>query len=244
MPDGGRLDIETTSVNLIAPDSPAWESFVPGDYVRLRISDTGFGMDQQTAEQIFEPFFTTKPSDKGTGLGLSTVHGIVVQHGGSISVRSKPGEGTCFQILLPTVVEDALDIGEEEDEAIATGSACLLVVEDDDRMRELLDRALVRRGYQALVCENGEKALAILAQRDAPVDLLLTDVVMPGINGRDLYSRALQTNPDLKVLYMSGHTRDILSHRGIEEGTVQLIEKPFSIRNLTVKIEEVLGRPR
>ena len=240
MPDGGQLTIRTEVVKLLEPETPLWESFVPGDYLLLRISDTGTGMDQETVENIFEPFFTTKPADKGTGLGLSTVHGIVVQHGGCIRVDSTPGKGTTFKILLPAVRAEA-DVLVDKEEQSTGSAASLLVVEDDDRMRDLLKRALERRGFNVTVCHNGESALAMLGNMLDLVDLLITDVVMPGMNGRELYERALKLKTSLKVLYMSGHTRDILSHRGVEGGTVQLIEKPFSINNLTKKIQDILG---
>ena len=238
MADGGTLVIETAPVTLLRPESPSWESFSPGEHVRIRISDTGIGMAPELVERIFEPFFTTKPVDQGTGLGLSTVHGIIVQHGGAISVSSEPGQGTVFQILLPSAQARPVEADDEE-LRVETSSGTVLVVEDDDRLRELLVRALSRRGYTLHASENGSKALEFLETHGAAIDLLLTDVVMPGINGRELYERARRKYPGLKVLYMSGHDRDILSRRGIEEGTVQLIEKPFSINNLVIKLREI-----
>jgi two-component system, cell cycle sensor histidine kinase and response regulator CckA len=242
MPDGGTLTFTTAFL----ADSPARvfskdrNAEHPGS-VTLEVGDTGEGMEPQIIEQIFEPFFTTKSVDKGTGLGLSTVHGIIQQHGGTIDVISTPGVGTSFRLGFPVVTEKVLVKEDADREPSSGGSECILIVEDEDHLRELLCSALGRQGYRVLSSSAGDAALEILELAPEKVDLLLTDVVMPGINGKELYHRAVGKRPDLKVLYMSGHNDEIISRRGILEEGIWFIEKPFSVKTLNQKIREVLS---
>ncbi len=242
MPDGGTLTF-TTTFSTASPASVVTRGQVESrrGNVILEVVDTGEGMAPQTLEQIFDPFFTTKSVDKGTGLGLSTVHGIIQQHGGAIDVISTPGAGTSFRILLPVVTEKVLTEEDAGSEPSRGGSECILIVEDEDHLRELLCSALGRQGYRVLSSGAGDAALKILEQAPENVDLLLTDVVMPGMNGKELYHQAVGKRPDLKVLYMSGHNDEIISRRGILEDGMWFIEKPFSMKTLNQKIREVLS---
>ncbi|MEE4137370.1 MAG: ATP-binding protein, partial [Desulforhopalus sp.] len=242
MPDGGTLTFSTSLVT----GSPVrvFSQDRNEDHlgkVMLEVGDTGEGMEPETLEQIFEPFFTTKSVDKGTGLGLSTVHGIIQQHGGTIDVISTPGLGTSFRLGFPVVTEKVLRQEDAGSEPSTGGSECILVVEDEDHLRELLCSALGRQGYRVLSSGAGDTALKILEHAPEKVDLLLTDVVMPGMNGKELYHRAVGRRPELKVLYMSGHNDEIISRRGILEDGLWFIEKPFSIKTLNQKIREVLS---
>ena len=240
MPDGGALTIETGLASLDDEYPKRHPGVVPGQYVMLSVSDTGSGMDDETLDRLFEPFFSTK-GEKGTGLGLATVYGIVKQHNGNIYVYSEPEMGTTFKIYLPTAAETP-----EETEPVnaskpaSKGGETILLVEDNDQVRQLGRTLLERQGYKMLVAENGEIALKILASHDGVVDLLFTDVVMPGMNGKELYEKAVQEYPDLKVLYMSGYTDNIIAHRGVLKKGIKMIQKPFSVDGLIAKIREVL----
>jgi CheY-like chemotaxis protein len=197
-------------------------------------------MDDETLKQIFEPFFSTK-GNLGTGLGLATAYGIVKQHGGNIRVYSKPGMGTTFTIYLPAAENEPLDSPAAK--KIVTelkGTETVLLVEDDRVVRELAENILHLHGYDVLVAEDSASALEILKNREAPVHLMLTDVVMPGMNGSELYNLAVKHHPGLKVLYMSGYPDDVIAHRGVLNKGVQFIQKPFTVRKLAAKIREVL----
>ena len=244
MPDGGVMTFETQEVELDEAYAATHQGVKPGRYVMLAVSDTGHGMDAETLEHIFEPFFTTKEQDRGTGLGLATVYGIVKQHRGNIWAYSEPGKGTTFKVYLPVAqrgeaaVEKKASSVESSEER---GTGTVLLVEDDRQVRELIETMLSRQGYEVLSAVNGEEALSILEGRRGGVDLLLTDVIMPGINGKELYKKAVSIAPGLKVIYMSGYTENIIAHRGIlEEGTV-FIQKPFAVKDLTKKVREVMG---
>ncbi len=241
MPQGGRLTIETAEVELDRGYVAGHVPTQPGRYVLLAISDTGVGMDGATKARLFEPFFTTKEPGRGTGLGLATVYGIVKQSGGYIWVYSELGHGTTFKIYLPRVAELA-----EAPESTrgtptpARGSETVLVVEDQDEVRELTKRVLEARGYAVLAAPNGAEALEIVDRHPTPIHLMITDVVMPGMNGREVAQLACARRSDLKVLFVSGYTGEaVLQHRLLEPG-VAFLQKPFTPDALARKTREVL----
>ncbi|PIY20275.1 MAG: hybrid sensor histidine kinase/response regulator, partial [Deltaproteobacteria bacterium CG_4_10_14_3_um_filter_60_8] len=244
MPAGGKLTIETRNVELATAQATQRLVVPPGSYVLLAVTDTGEGMDAATRGRIFEPFFTTKELGKGTGLGLSSVYGIVKQSGGSLWVYSEVGRGTTFKIYLPRVDEEQVRVEEQARatgvEVPARGVETLLVVEDEGAVRNLAARVLTAAGYQVLTAVNGEEALVLLEDRQGPVHLLLTDVVMPGMGGRELAARLATNWPDLKVLFMSGYTNNAIVHHGVLDEGTQFIGKPFSVMELTRKVREVL----
>ena len=240
MPEGGQLTIETSNVYLDEEYTKSHQSAKPGRHVMLAISDTGHGMGEETQEHIFEPFFSTK-GEHGTGLGLSTVYGIVKQHGGNIWVYSEPGRGTTFKIYLP--VADTLEAEEKarpEQSLDLKGSETILIVEDNDQVRHLAKSVLSRNGYRVLDAKDGGEALEILGGYEGPVHLLLSDVVLPGMNGKELYQEALEMRPSIKVLYMSGYTGNVIAHRGVLDEGVQFIQKPFTVHGLATKVRELL----
>jgi PAS domain S-box-containing protein len=241
MPAGGLLTIRTANEHgaVNANDGDGRSS--GGDSVVLEISDSGCGMDEATASQIFEPFFTTKGEGKGTGLGLATVYGIVKQSGGSISVRSAPEMGTTFRILFP--VADAVDPAQlihEKPEKSDAGSETILLVEDDNSVRDLAQRVLEMRGYTVLPALHGADALRIASGRDIRIDLVVTDVVMPGMNGREFVEALHGRAPGIPVLYMSGYTNDDIIRRGLTDSSVAFLQKPFSAKSLTSLVRSVL----
>jgi len=241
MPDGGRITIQTSDV--VVDDSERREhTFLePGRYVLLSVSDTGLGMNEETQSRIFEPFFTTKDKGKGTGLGLSTVYGIVKQSGGYIVTQSEVGRGTTFRIYLPRV-EDAEEQGETKRIAAqaAGGSETVLLVEDEESVRELVKLTLSSRGYAVLEAEHGEAGLEVAANHSGVIDILITDVVMPGMGGRALAQEMQRTHPKLKVLYLSGYTEDAVIQGVLEAGTA-FLQKPFTLQALSRKVRDVLN---
>ncbi|MBS3754368.1 MAG: response regulator [Desulfobacterales bacterium] len=244
MPNGGRLTIETAAADLDDTYTAARPDIRPDRHLMLAVSDTGFGMDEETRTLLFEPFFSTK-GEQGTGLGLSTVYGIVKQHGGSIWADSEPDAGTAMKIFLPaaddcTAAED--NTRQDTEGSFSEGSETLLLAEDDPQVRELAHAVLTRQGYTVLASENGDIAMKVMAQHEGPVHLLLTDVVMPEINGRELFAKIAKKHPGLKVLYISGYTADVVVNRGIPEKGAAFLQKPFSIKDLTAKVREVLDR--
>jgi two-component system cell cycle sensor histidine kinase/response regulator CckA len=244
MPSGGRLTLETANVELDQEYCRTHSDATPGPYVMLEVSDTGTGMDEPTLERVFEPFFTTKARDKGTGLGLSMVYGTVRQSNGSISVHSEPGKGTSFKIFLPrlkTKVQEAAPA--TADLASSSGSATILVVEDEPSLQKLVARVLEDLGYRVFVAGTGAEALQLARQQGPALDLLLTDVVLPGdMQGNVLARDLLAMLPDLAVLYMSGYTRDAIVHAGRLDVGVDFLEKPFTPEALGNAVREVLGR--
>ena len=240
MPDGGTLVIETNSVEFTTEDVQGHFPAKPGLYVVLAVRDSGVGMDEQTKARIFEPFFTTKPRGKGTGLGLATVYGIVQQSGGFIRVCTEPGQGTTFRIYLPRVEKVA-----ELVEAAATpepgrGTETVLLVEDAAPVRGITRRVLERQGYTVVEAPDGETALSLAGRYQRPIHLLLTDVVMPAMNGRTLAARLKETRHDLKIIYMSGYTDDAVVRPGMAVRQVAYLQKPFTAEALARKVREVL----
>jgi len=241
MPDGGKLTIETRNVTLDDDYAATHAKVEPGCYVMLAVSDSGCGMNAETKRHLYEPFFTTKTPSKGTGLGLSTVYGIVKQHGGHIWVYSEPGEGATFKIYLPCVEEEAQKlVAKEESADIPRGTETVLVVEDEPTVRDVACRALENKGYKVLAASCAEDAEALAARHDAEIHLLLTDVVLPGRNGRELYEHLSARRPEMAVLYMSGYTSNAVVHHGmLDEGT-PFLHKPFNADALARKVREVL----
>jgi PAS domain S-box-containing protein len=241
MPSGGKLTIETSNVSLDDEYARFHAPLKTGSYVMLAISDTGAGMDSETQSHIFEPFFTTK-GPKGTGLGLSTVYGIVKQSGGYIWVYSEPGKGTTFKIYLPRVAEAAetpalVAIPAESTEP---GTETILLVEDEANLRYLARQYLEKQGYRVIEAADGAVAMQIAVAHEGVIHLLLTDVIMPGMNGRELAQRISEIRPNVKILYMSGYTENVIGRNGTLDAGVRLLQKPFSLRDLKSKVREVL----
>jgi signal transduction histidine kinase len=243
MPRGGTLIIETANVELSAEYAGRHIGVDAGPYTLLAVSDTGTGMDDATKARIFEPFFTTKETGKGTGLGLSIVYGIIKQSGGEILVYSEPGHGTAFKIYLPVVAAapEVLRHVAEEREIIPAFESVLLV-EDEPQVRSLTRTMLTSRGYHVLEAASASDALKLIGEQDRPIDLLLTDIVMPGMNGADLAREATATRPAIRVLFMSGYTEGGVIDRGVLDSDTPFIPKPFTLGALDRKIREVLGR--
>jgi len=241
MPHGGEIILEIDPVFLDAETLQLRPDVTPGSYVRLTVSDTGLGMDAQTQEKIFEPFFTTKEQGKGTGLGLSTVFGVVKQSGGHIWVYSEVGHGTAFKLFFPRIEEAPVE-PEIPDERTNPGGETILVVEDQPEVRQFIQRALESHGYRILTAGDAEEAQALSRRFSSSIHLLLTDMVMPGINGRELAKRLLVSRSAMRVLFMSGYTEDVVVHKGILESGIEFIQKPFSAREIADRVAEILNR--
>jgi len=242
MPKGGKLTIETANLELDEVYARNHIAVTPGRYVMLSVSDTGVGMTPEVRDRVFEPFFTTKEKDKGTGLGLSTVYGIVKQIGGNIWVYSELGQGTTFKIYLPRV-DEPLDVwGEKVVEEIPRGNETILIVEDDETVRKLAMRILKRQGYMVLEAHDVDEAFQICEDMKEPIRLILTDVVMPQLSGRQLVEQIRQVRQDFKVLYMSGYADNAIVHHGVLEKGMNFIQKPFTLEGLARKIREVLDK--
>jgi CheY-like chemotaxis protein len=242
LPEGGTLAIETANAILTEADAFR-QDLAPGRYATMAVHDTGVGMDAEMQAHIFEPFFTTKETGKGTGLGLATVLGIVEQSGGEIRCRSELGRGTTFQIFLPAVAE-ALDQGAGPAGGLTKapkGSEVILMVEDEDSVRKLGRVILEASGYEVLDARNGREGLALCEIHPGRIDLLLTDVVMPELGGRELAQGALKLRPGMKVMFLSGHTQDVILKEGVEKGTA-FLRKPFAPVELAQKVREVLDK--
>jgi two-component system cell cycle sensor histidine kinase/response regulator CckA len=244
MPGGGQLAIETANVELDEGYAAGRKEVAPGSYVRLAVADTGTGMDESTRDRLFEPFFTTKRA--GTGLGLASVYGAVKQSGGHITVYSEPGQGSTFKIYLPRVARGS---GEPAPAAFASaapargGSETILLVEDDALVSSLARDELEERGYAVLAAGSAEEGLGLSASIRGKIHLLLTDIVLPGMNGKELYGRARALQPDLRVLYVSGYTVDAIVHKGVLEKGTAFLAKPFTPDALCAKVREVLDAP-
>jgi signal transduction histidine kinase len=246
MPTGGKLTITTANVKLDESYVDRRVVVQPGSYVQLSVTDTGSGMDELTQSRIFEPFFTTKEVGKGTGLGLATVYGVVKQSGGYIWVHSEPGHGTAFKIYLPMVealAETPARVQPREEPL--RGSGTILIVEDDASLREVTCEFLKSSGYTVLEAESPDEALRAVERHDGPIDLLLTDMILPKMNGRELAARLGAARPGMKILYVSGYTDGIVradAQRVLEPG-LAFLQKPYTRYALTQKVREVLERP-
>jgi PAS domain S-box-containing protein len=245
MPSGGKLTIETSNVTLDEAYARFHAPLPPGDYVMVAISDTGNGMDNETQSHIFEPFFTTKGT-KGTGLGLSTVYGIVKQSGGYIWVHSEVSRGTTFKIYLPRVAstgEAATQVAVPVDyRKVEPGRETILLVEDEPNLRYLARQYLEKQGYRVIEAADGAVAVQIAVAHEGVIHLLLTDVIMPGMNGRELAQRISEIRPNVKILYMSGYTENVIGQNGTLDAGVRLLQKPFNLRDLKSVVREVLDK--
>jgi PAS domain S-box-containing protein len=241
--DVGKITIETGVSTFDRAYCAANTEFIPGDYVLLAVSDNGCGMDKETVAQVFEPFFTTKGGDKGTGLGLATVYGIVRQNNGFINVYSEPGHGTTFKIYLPRY-EDTPGIKPDEKEAslLCQGQETILLVEDEKSILKMTTILLEKQGYTVLAANTPADAIKLAEKYADEIHLLMTDVVMPDMNGRDLANTIAPYCPNLKILYMSGYTANVIAHHGVLDEGVNFINKPFSVSSLSAKLREVLNK--
>ena len=245
MPDGGKLTVETANVDADEELVARHEGLTPGRYVMLAVHDTGHGMDAETRSRLFEPFFTTKEQGKGTGLGLATVYGIVKQSGGYVVAESEPGKGTTFKVFL-----QRLEAGVDEAEPLVrvepeppSGTETVLLVEDEEVVRNLVREILERNGYAVLEARNGAEALALGQKSAQPIHLLVTDVVMPKMSGRELAERLVAIHPETRVLYMSGYTDGAIGQQGVLDPQTELLQKPFSFDDLAQKVRKVLDAP-
>lgn len=244
MPDGGLLSIETRNVDLDPLYTEHFLTLEPGAYVRLTVADTGIGMDEETLARIYEPFFTTKPKGHGTGLGLPTVYGIVQQSGGYISVYSEVGKGTTFHIYLPRVDKTLeQEGGEEEVGSALIGSETILLVEDEDGVRNLASMILQEAGYRLLAAGTPEEAMALERSHAGSIDLLLTDVIMPRMTGRDVAMNLARHRPEMPVVYMSGYTEDVIVFQQLLEMGAYLVEKPFYPNELLRMVRRAIEQP-
>ena len=242
MPDGGILTIATRCAIIDKPDRGQPPNCpAPGEYSTISVSDTGTGMESGVLDRVFDPFFTTKAAGEGTGLGLATVYGIVKQHGGYISAESTPGKGSRFQVYFPAVDQaPERDAQPKVPDTDARGTETILVVEDEEMVRDLTSNVLQRHGYVVLTAEDGETALAVAASCGQPIQLLLTDIVMPGMNGRELYEQLAPRQPGMKVLFMSGYLNEIVSDRSSPGADSAFLQKPFTVQTLTEKVRSIL----
>jgi len=241
MPGGGTLTIETRNVEVSDPGEGTPIAIPAGSYIKLMVTDTGSGMSETTRQQVFEPFFTTKALGGGTGLGLATVYGIVKQNGGWIDVQSELGAGTAFHIWLPRVSAAAVSESSGAPNGAAGGAQRLLVVDDQEDVRRFAVEVLESHGYSVLSAADAESALELIERHPDPIQLLVTDVVLPGINGRELARRLMTLRPTTQVLYMSGYTRDVIAARGVLDPSVSFLAKPYSPGELVAKVKEILA---
>jgi PAS domain S-box-containing protein len=243
MPGGGTLTLETASTQVDEAHAADHAGLHPGRYACLKVSDTGTGIPKDVIERVFEPFFTTKPKGEGTGLGLATAHGIIAQAGGTVRIYSEPGIGTTLTVLLPVTGQPGAAAAPGEAEPEHGGGQVVLVVEDEPAMREVTRRMLDRSGYRVLAVGSGAEAVDIVTSQPGHVDVLLTDIVMPKMLGKEVAERVRAAAPGTRVLFMSGFTQGLLSAQGALESGVSLIEKPFSRSALLAKLREVLTAP-
>jgi len=242
MPDGGRLTIETVNVKLDEEFCRSQVGAEPGDYVMLAVSDSGCGMDAETQAKIFEPFFSTKDKDQGVGLGLATVYGIVQQNNGFISVSSAVGAGTTFKVYFPQVREEVEKREDLRDDALPVGDETILLVEDEEMVRSLARRILESQGYRVIVAADGGEALQQCREYAGEIHLLLTDVVMPQMNGRQLQLWLAENRPKMRTLFMSGYTDDVIGYHGILEDGIDFLQKPFTVEQLVRRVRQALDR--
>jgi two-component system cell cycle sensor histidine kinase/response regulator CckA len=242
MPGGGKLTIETAQLRLDEEYARVHAGVRPGDYVLLAVSDTGLGMSNEVRAHIFEPFFTTKELGKGTGLGLAMVYGAVSQNGGRIEVYSEPGQGTTFKLYLPRADGPNAPPRPEPDEELPRGSETILLVEDDDAVRALAIQMLEQQSYRVHAFGAGAEALRALGELAEPIDLLITDVVMPGLNGRTLADRVKELRPAIKVLFTSGYTANVIVHHGVLKEGVEFLPKPYTLKSLARRVRDLLDK--
>jgi CheY-like chemotaxis protein len=241
MPEGGKLTLETANALLDEAYAQRHRPTEPGRYVMLSVTDTGHGMSPETQARIFEPFYTTKEVGKGTGLGLSMVYGIIKQSGGNIWVYSEPDRGTSFKIYLPRVDQPAESTGtENRPQTVQRGTETILLVEDDPQLRQLSSSVLSHCGYKVLTAAAPEEGVAICKENHRDIRLLVTDVVMPRMNGRQLAEQIQQITPNVKVLYISGYTSNAIVHYGVLDRGLWFLPKPFTLSALVAKVREVL----
>jgi CheY-like chemotaxis protein len=241
MPDGGTLIIET---ELVEFDSDYVRRHVfakPGKYMLISVTDTGNGMDANTKEKIFEPFYTTKDVGKGTGLGLSMVYGIVKQHNGYVNVYSEPGKGTTFKIYLPVIAREADKLVTAVLPPVTGGTETILIAEDAVMVRDLAKNILEEYGYHVIIAENGMDAIEVYRSNPG-IALLILDVIMPGKNGKEVYAEIRGSKPDIRALFMSGYTANIIHKKGILDSGTEFISKPFSPNAFLRKVREVLDK--
>jgi len=244
MPEGGKLTLETANAELDEAYTREHHPLEPGRYVMLCVSDTGLGMSAEVQARIFEPFFTTKEVGKGTGLGLSTVYGIIKQSGGHITVYSEVGHGTTFKLYLPRVDQPAQPrSGDSRANGVQRGNETILLVEDDPQLRQLSSSVLAHCGYKVLLASTPEEGLAVCKENRADIKLLVTDVVMPRMNGRQLAERIVEIVPEIRVLYISGYTNNAIVHYGVLDPGLWFLPKPFTLAALVAKVREVLDSP-
>jgi CheY-like chemotaxis protein len=244
MPTGGQLTVEVAAVELDDLYAATHPEVVPGPHVMIAISDTGAGMTAEVRERIFEPFYTTREGSGGTGLGLATVYGIVKQSGGSINVYSEPGHGSAFKVYLPRVFEPAEERPTPAEEVVAVeATETILVAEDDEAVRGIAVLALSRAGYEVIAAESGPMAMTLAAGHPGQIHLLVTDVVMGVMNGRQLAKELGQLRPDMRTLFVSGYAENTIVHHGVLDEGVSFLPKPFTPTALVRKVREVLGSP-
>jgi CheY-like chemotaxis protein len=241
MPEGGKLTVETENVYLDEAFVREHPDARPGPHVRLAVSDTGRGIGAEVWPHLFEPFFTTKEAGKGTGLGLATVYGIVTQSGGHISVSSEPGAGSIFRIYLPRFQEEAGAVpAGQAVSGLSPGTETVLLVEDEDAVRDLVSRMLQMCGYTVLEAAHGEEAIRVSERYEGPIQLMVTDVMMPKMTGREVAERLKPLRPDMRVLYVSGYTDDEIVRQGVLGADMAFLQKPFTPDALARKVREVL----
>lgn len=237
----GKITIETGTITIDDAYCADHAGFSPGEFALLAVSDDGCGMDKGTLDNIFEPFFTTKKAGQGTGLGLAMVYGIVKQSGGFINVYSEPGQGTTFRIYFPKHVGQTDKVKPEvAREIITSRGEMILLVEDESATRNMGQKMLEKLGYKVVAAGTPDEAIQLAAEHSGEFHLLITYVVMPGMNGRDLANQLSTLHPGIKTLFMSGYTANVIAHRGVLEEGVQFIQKPFSLKDLGTKIREIL----
>jgi two-component system, cell cycle sensor histidine kinase and response regulator CckA len=247
MPNGGKLAIRTSNVSELQSRELGMTHVPPGEYVLIEVRDSGYGMSEEVMQKIFEPFFSTKEIGRGTGLGLSTVYGIVKQTGGYIFAESEEGDGTTMRVYLPRYVEGSEAVQEPaklerraEKPKDLTGRGTVLLVEDEDAVRSFAARALGQRGYQVLEASTGAEALEVFEQHHGDVDLVVSDVVMPEMDGPTLMKRLRQKNPDLKIIFISGYAEDSFRRNLAENEDFMFLQKPFDLKELAATVKAAL----
>ena len=241
MPRGGKLVIETANLTADGDSSLPPLPATPGEYVSITVRDDGLGMERQTLEHIFEPFFTTKGLGQGTGLGLATVYGIVAQNGGFIGARSDPGRGSEFTVLLPRLVQEPA-AAQLSPPAPPRGSGVVLLVEDDEAVRQMTSQMLECAGYAVVPAQSPLQAISICRSTATRIDLILTDVIMPVMSGKEMADRIAELRPGIRFIFMSGYTSDVITQRGVLAEGMHFIHKPFDLRTLSQKILSVLAQ--